>query len=185
MQIHKHIRSLVAAGALLSSLSPVYAATLDPVTPRELVEDAQLIMQGVVTSVEYKNSEVPGPGYAALPHTFVTFAIERTFKGKAEKGGSITLRFEGGADGTGRAMLVPGMPMFDIGDRDILFVSKNRNGSCPLVGWEHGRFRVINGSVYTEQGQEVGVTDDEQLAFGAYHALPEVDPQPWRNAPDV
>lgn len=174
MQLNKHVRSLVAAGVLLSRLSPVQAATIDPVTPQELVEDAQLVLQGVVTKIEYKNSEVPGPGQAALPHTFVTFAIERAFKGKAVNGGNITLRFEGGPDGTGQAMLVPGMPMFDLGDRDILFVSKHRGGSCPLVGWEHGRFRVIDDFVYTEQGQEVGVTTDEQLAFGAYHALPEV-----------
>jgi hypothetical protein len=64
--------------------------------------------------------------------------------------------------------------MFDLGDRDILFVSQNLNLPCPLVGWEQGRFRVLNGAVYTEQGQEVGVTSGEQLAFGAYHALPEV-----------
>ena len=64
--------------------------------------------------------------------------------------------------------------MFDIGDRDILFYSHNRNLPCPLVGWEQGRFRVLNGAVYTEQGQEVGVATGEQLAFGAYRPLPEV-----------
>jgi hypothetical protein len=174
MSLNKHVRSLVAAGALLTTLSPVHAATIDPVSPRELVEDAQLILQGVVTNVEYKNSEATSSGQGRLPHTFVTFAIEQTFKGSAAGGGHITLRFEGGPDGTGKAMLVPGMPMFDIGDRDILFVSHNRNLPCPLVGWEQGRFRVLNGAVYTEQGQEVGVTAGEQLVFGAYHALPEV-----------
>ena len=174
MSLNKHVRSLVAAGALLTTLSPVHAATIDPVSPRELVEDAQLILQGVVTNVEYKNSEATSPGQVRLPHTFVTFAIEQTFKGSAANGGHITLRFEGGPDGTGKAMLIPGMPMFDIGDRDILFVSHNRNLPCPLVGWEQGRFRVLNGAVYTEQGQEVGVTAGEQLALGAYHALPEV-----------
>lgn len=174
MSLNKHVRSLVAAGALLTTLSPVQAATIDPVSPRELVEDAQLILQGVVTDVAYKNSEATTPGEARIPHTFVTFAIEQTFKGSAAKGGHITLRFEGGPDGTGRAMLVPGMPMFDIGDRDILFVSHNRNLPCPLVGWEQGRFRVINNAVYTEQGQEVGVSSGGQLAFGAYRPLPEV-----------
>ena len=173
MSLNKHVRSLVAAGALLTTLSPLHAATIDPVSPRELVEDAQLILQGVVTNVEYKNSEAT-PGQGRLPHTFVTFAIEQTFKGSAATGGHITLRFEGGPDGTGKAMLIPGMPMFDLGDRDILFVSHNQNLPCPLVGWEQGRFRVLNGAVYTEQGQEVGVTAGEQLAFGAYHALPEV-----------
>lgn len=173
MSLNKHVRSLVAAGALLTILSPVHAATIDPVSPRELVEDAQLILQGVVTKIEYKNSEA-APGQGRLPHTFVTFAVEQTFKGNAAGGGHIVLRFEGGPDGTGKAMLVPGMPMFDIGDRDILFVSHNRNLPCPLVGWEQGRFRVLNGAVYTEQGQEVGITAGEQFAFGAYRPLPEV-----------
>ena len=173
MQLNKPLRSLLSVGTLLSLLSPVHAATLDPLSPQELVEDAQLILQGVVTKIEYKNSEA-APGHVSLPHTFVTFAVERTFKGNAADKGQITLRFEGGPDGTGNAMMASGIPLFDLGDRDILFVGKNRDLPCPLVGWEQGRFRLLNGSVYNEQGQEVGVTADDQLAFGAYHALPEV-----------
>ena len=165
---------LVAAAALLGSLAPAGATMLDPVSPQQLVREAELIFEGVVTAVEYRLSDVAAPDHVALPHTFVTFAIAQSFKGGTVTGHSITLRFRGGPDGNGKVMMIPGIPLFDVGDRDILSVRGNGAHPCPLVGWEQGRFRLINGDVYTERGQEVLSTDGGEFVLGSHHALEEV-----------
>lgn len=106
--------------------------------------------------------------------TFVTFGIERAFKGSAQSGSSITLRFQGGPDGQGKAMMIPGVPMFDVGDRDILFIRGNGTQIAPLVGWEQGRYRIVQGMVYSDAGEEVWLTDRAKVALGKQHALQEV-----------
>jgi hypothetical protein len=154
-------------------LSNVGATAFDPLNLRQLVGQADLIFEGVVTAVEYRMS-ARTTAVVALPHTFVTFEIAQTLKGSTAGSGAITLRFQGGPDGQGNAMMVSGVPLFDVGQRDILFVSGNDAHICPLVGWEQGRFRVIGGLVYTNGGQEVWVTRRGEIAFGPYHALDEV-----------
>src|SRR5688572_14278105 len=131
---------VLAATAVLSGP----AAAQDSFGPQELVQQAELIFDGIVTSVQYRMSDVGTPDDVALPHTFVTFAIQQTFKGQAQSGRSITLRFQGGPDGKGSALVIPGIPLFDVGERSILFVRRNGNDLCPLVGWEQGRLRVID-----------------------------------------
>jgi hypothetical protein len=174
MKLRKQVWCLLLAGTLQASVSNVEATILDPVSPRQLVEQAELIFEGVVAEVQYRNSDVSGPDDVALPHTFVTFAVENVLKGSVADGSHITLRFEGGRAGQNKAMLVPGIPLFDVGDRDVLFVKGNGAVPCPLVGWEQGRFRNINNMIYTDGGQEVGAASGEQLSLGSYHALDEV-----------
>jgi hypothetical protein len=155
-------------------VATVGATTLDPVTLRRLVQEAELIVEGVVTAVEYRMSDVLTADHVALPHTFVTFAVAQIVKGRIMAGRSLTLRFQGGPDGAGNILMVPGVPLFDVGDRDILFVRGNGTRLCPLIGWKQGRFRVLGGLLYTEWGQEVWLTRRGELAFGPSHALAEV-----------
>jgi hypothetical protein len=39
-------------------------------------------------------------------------------------------------------MTVGGMPRFEVGDEDVLFVSGNGRSICPLYGMMHGRYSV-------------------------------------------
>ncbi len=71
--------------------------------------------------------------------TVVTFKVERTIKGQV--GQQLEVEFLGGAIG-GLVMDVDGMPQFRAGDRDVLFLSPNRNSVAPIVGLFQGRFRV-------------------------------------------
>jgi hypothetical protein len=161
-------------GMLLAGGVHVRATTIEPVSLRQLVQEAELIFEGVVTAVEYRLSDVATPDHVALPHTFVTLAIEQTFKGEAATGSSLTLRLQGGFDGQDRALLIPGVPLFDVGERAILFVRGNGTELCPLVGWEQGRFRLVEGAVYTEHGQELWATSRGDLIRGPQHVLDEV-----------
>lgn len=173
MRLRVQVGLLIILGVCIGGMSRVGATTLDPLRLPQLVKQANLIFEGVVTAVEYRMSDRTTEA-AALPHTFVTFEVKQTLKGSIAGNRSITLRFQGGPAGNGNAMLVSGVPLFDVGQHDILFVSGNGEGICPLVGWEQGRFRVIGGFVHTNSGQEVWVTRRGEIAFGPYHALDEV-----------
>ncbi len=191
-----HGGALVAfALAVLSASAAVAHQTPgNPIDIREFSREADLIFKGTVVDVQYRESE-PAPlvdpttgrpvldeegqpekeDASSLPHTFVTYQVERVYKGRAP-GGSVTLRFMGGVadalyedvDDAGNVdrgpiyVDVSTAPRFDIGDRDLLFVVDNTEAECPLAACEHGRFRLLplgssrNGSgVFTEDGFEV------------------------------
>src|SRR5512147_3187982 len=95
--------------ALLCLLAPAAgrATILDPITPNQLAEKATLIFEGTAIRVEYRNSDIESREDVALPHTFVTFRIDRLLKGASQDGGEITLRFQGGPDGEGNTLMIP------------------------------------------------------------------------------
>lgn len=146
---------------------------------------ADLVFTGRVTEVRYRNSE---PGGATnpvdgsdLPHTFVTFAVESVFKGKVE-GRQVVLRFLGGVNSVDRSGTLPDeegpateifgsslTPLFDVGDRDLLFVRNNTVSACPLVNCAEGRFRLLSDGprkgafVYTDRGEELRKTGNRTI----------------------
>ncbi len=158
---------LLAVGLLAAAAAPLFAANPERLSAKDLVQQADLIIEGVVTDVAYRNSDVAGPDDVSLPHTFVTLAIEHTYKGTSAAGQQITLRMEGGPNGAGRVLVVSDVPRFRVGDRDVLFIRENGSSICPLVGWERGRFRVVRGQVYNDLGQEVWITPEGGFACGA------------------
>ncbi len=72
--------------------------------------------------------------------TVVTFKVIRTLKG--ELGAQTQLEFLGGTVGDYR-LEVPGIPRFRVGDEDVLFVDERGQPVSPVVGFMHGRFRVL------------------------------------------
>ena len=168
MLFHKHTWLLMTALALMPC---AHATSIDKVGTQQLVKDAQLIFNGVVTKVAYRNTDVASSGDLPVPHTFVTFAIDQSMKGASASGNTITLRFEGGPDGKGNTMLVPGIPLFDVGDQATLFVKGNGKFPCPLVGCEQGRFHVVGDAVYNNEGQEVWLSKKGELVYGPHHAI--------------
>lgn len=155
----------------------VGATVLTPVDEHDLVTKAELIFEGVVTGAQTRLSDRRDPKDAAIPFTFVTFKIERVFKGSTDTPDSITLRFVGGSVRTGflrlkeRSLFVPGVPQFAVGDREILFVRGNGRHVSPLVGWQQGRFRVVQEEVFTDGGREVWLTPEGVLTYGKVHQV--------------
>jgi hypothetical protein len=137
------------------------------------VRDADFIFQGVVTNVEYRMSDPSPQGVAQIPHTFVTFKVERLLKGQGNPE-SITLRFLGGDEGDGKIMTVSHMPLFDVGDRDILLVRRNGKAMCPLASCEKGRFRIIGNQLFTHEGRPLLLNDQGELTYGKAQRLEEV-----------
>ncbi len=160
----------------LAVIAPVHATEIHDLEARHLIKQAELIFQGVVSDVHYKLSDVISDENIQLPHTFVTFKIEEIFKGTTA-GETITLRFQGGSMQVAseadpkqtfpRYLMVSKIPLFDIGDRQILYVQGNGASICPLVGMNKGRLRVIEGYVYSDYGRPLVFTSqvDETLKF--------------------
>jgi hypothetical protein len=146
------------------------AAVLDEAA---LLRSADLVFAGVVEKVEYAFSDARGGKRPRTPHTFVTYRIEDVLRGHAP-GETITLRFIGGRGEQASFLLASELPLFDIGDRDVLFVSGNTVSGCPLVGCAEGRLRVIQDRVFNDEGQAVELDADGRVVLGSYYDLPEV-----------
>ena len=117
----------------------------------QMVQEADLIITGVVTNIEYKLSEV-NDAKEQLPFTFLTINVRDVLKGKADNQ-SIVLRFLGGHAGDGRYLSVEGQPTFATDNQLILFIKGNTIMDCPVVGCGEGRFRIADGRVFNEHGQ--------------------------------
>lgn len=150
--------------------------TGDEASLERLIDRADYVFKGRVIDISYRNSK-----NGAVPHTFVTYAIEAEYKGRHTET-DVTLRFVGGPDSSDpakvqRVTVSSAVPNFDIGDRDILFVRGNTKLACPLVSAKQGRLRLINGQVYSETGQRLIVDDEGDVRRGAAVELDDVDTQ--------
>jgi hypothetical protein len=158
------------AAASTPSASAAMAHTEDSL--RAHVAKSDLVFVGTVTDVSYAPSLEQRNGQG-IPHTFVTYEVEKVLQGTAEDK-DVTLRFIGGRGEEASFLAVSDMPMFDKGDRDVLMVSANGTSGCPLVGCTAGRYRLINDLVFTEEGQAIESDGKSGIVRTAFYDLPEV-----------
>jgi hypothetical protein len=112
------------------------ATTVIPPKFDDLVSRAQVIFEGEVTNL---HSQWIGEGAEHRIVTYVTFKVDDALRG--EPGESYSMRMLGGTV-DGRTMEVTDAPKFKVGDHDLLFVENNGSQFIPIVGIEHGRFRI-------------------------------------------
>lgn len=110
----------------------------------ELVSRADSVVRAKVTGVR---SEWRGRDETRRIVTLVTFRVERVLIGQAPP--MLELEFLGGQVGDDR-FEISGMPVFKVGDKDILFVERNGRQLCPLVGFTHGRYLIVEGAAQGE-----------------------------------
>jgi hypothetical protein len=154
------------AGVCLAALSATAEAHApsDPALVGDIAKlsaASNLIIQGKVKSVAYRNHAVSG---REMPFAYVTYSVTGRMLGSA--GNEITLRFIGGPDGRGGFVAAEGVPAFSPGDEDILFVKSNGDNGCPLVMCEFGRFRVLNGLVHDGHGEPVSTLTNGRMRAG-------------------
>ena len=76
-------------------------------------------------------------------YTRTTFEVEEYIKGGA--GGAVVVETLGGVVGD-VGMMVPGVPQFRRGEKNLLFISTGpRTGKHRVVGWSQGRFKIKKG----------------------------------------
>jgi hypothetical protein len=143
-----------------------------------LTKEAELVFRGQVTAINYTTAKSQIDRHLR-PYTLVTYQIENVYKGDHELT-EVTLRFLGGAalDENGEIaghLQVELFPLFDIGDRDILFVRGNTRSICPLVDCADGRLRLIDDGVYTEGGVEIVRDEEDEISAGDFFELAEIN----------
>jgi len=133
--------SLLTMLCLLAAAGVARSTTVIPPSFEALVSSANTIFVGEVMNVRAEWDTTPS-GRAII--TLVTFRVEDVWKGNL---GAVTqLEFLGGEIGE-IGMKVEGMPVFRLGQRDVLFVSDEVRTVSPLVGFMHGRMRVERDTV--------------------------------------
>jgi hypothetical protein len=122
---------MVASGPILR------ATTMVPLSLGDVVKQAPLAFVGEVVDVRSEwDSQGPTPSIV----TIVTFDVASVLKGTV--GLRTELTFLGGTVGD-VTLKVSDMPIFQKGDRDVLFVSGRARSASPLVGFSQGRYRVL------------------------------------------
>ncbi len=133
----------------------------------ELVAEAETIVRARVLSVRAAWVDSP---QGRVIKTYVTFATQRQLKGRSTPQFTLEL-FGGELDGQG--MRIAGLPQFEAGQSEMLFVSGNGVQFCPLVGLMHGRYRIrtdpANAREYLTRNDGVPLVSehDVQLPQGA------------------
>lgn len=139
------------------------ATSVIPPTFPELVAEAESIVRGRVTDIAVRRSSAPDG--TPIIKTHVTFAVERTLKGPERA--SVTLEFLGGTIGE-ESLVVTGLPRFELGSTDYLFVERNGVQFCPLVAVRHGRYRLLRdagGREFVARDNAVPLTDVAQVVL--------------------
>jgi hypothetical protein len=163
MRLQSCLSALALLPALASHAAFASTALFQPIEAQ--VRQAELIVQGTVVAVETRLSDADAASPYPIPHTFVRYRVERVLKGAVE-GGEITLRFTGGPIDRSRFMAPSGVPLFDVGDRDVLLAQGNLEAVCPLVGCASGRFRMVDGFLVSEEGRRLQLSDDGEIVDG-------------------
>jgi hypothetical protein len=151
---------------LTMGLSEAQSSMMKQFTTDELMTEATLIFEGTVVDVSHRNSDVLSSDDVEMPHTFVTFKIDRVFKGASEAKDYITLRMQSGPDGRGNTLIIPGIPQFELGDHQIIFVHGNGVRICPVVGWEQGQFHLIDNQVLASDGRKLYGNNESFIRSG-------------------
>lgn len=139
------LRGLLLLGLSLFAGSPAGATTVEPPDFPKLVARASNVFRGEVVGLR---SELVTRGAERAIFTHVTFRVVEVIRGAALPS-EITLEFLGGTVAD-LSMEVAGMPTFEPGAREILFVERAGPQICPLVAMAYGRYRVIRDSAGSE-----------------------------------
>lgn len=155
----------------LTRLEPRVEALPDDVLADRLAQ-ARVAFVGEVVAISHRDVTLPELG--ATPHTFVTVRVVDPVKGGVA-GEQVTLRFIGGPADDGQATLeVSGIPEFEVGEVDLLFVSDdNGRSGCPLVGCESGRLPVVGDQITSPTGHLLVTLDDGRTRFAEAVSAPE------------
>ena len=126
---------VLVAGVLTAT--HIHATSVIAPTFDTLVKQADLIFTERMTSQRCEWQQLEG---RRVILTHVTFQVSETHKGTASP--EVTLQFLGGTIGE-TTMEVTAIPKFKPGERVVLFVEKNGVNASPVVGFFHGKFKLL------------------------------------------
>jgi hypothetical protein len=113
------------------------AATFVAMTERSLARSADAVVIGTITGVEVV------AGRDGAISTLVRVSVESSLKGHLD--GEIVLKQPGG-DLEDRGLVIPGSPVFAVGERDLLFLSAAHDGTARTTALGLGQYRLVAGT---------------------------------------
>ena len=128
------VRAIALTLAIAGGARAAHATTFVAMSERTLAQAADAIVLGRVARIE----SVAGRDGAI--NTLVAIEIERAYKGRP--GDLVVLRQPGGQVGD-TTMWIAGSPRFVVGDRDLLFLSAQRDGTARTTAFALGQYRVV------------------------------------------
>ena len=161
------IAALLAAIASLAQ--PALATTVVPMRTRDLVQASVGAVRGQVTAI----ASATDPSTGAID-TYVTLAVDEVLFGPLS-GGALTLREPGGQVGL-REEWTFGSPTYRVGERVLVFLTPNPDGSLRTTAMAMGKFTLRDAfggaRAVRDLGREVLTLDP---ATGAPRAPVKVD----------
>ena len=165
----------------LALASATTATVLIPKDVSDLTKEADVVFVGTVIDI---TSEWADPDKSRI-YTYVAFDNLEIIAGDYQNS-SLTVRFSGGEMDDVK-ILYAGVPQFNLGERNLIFLRGNYIELCPVVGWIQGRFRVLYDEnvgehvIHTDDGKPIaGITDskivlsrDDTLASYSHPGKPE------------
>jgi hypothetical protein len=138
--------TLISCLVLLYSSPAIHSMSVEPVTPEQVLANAELILAGTITNIQTRWSG-QGESMIATDYTVtldnVIYDPDELFGPKSD-GETIVLSFAGGAIGEKR-VAIPGIPSYEVGEQVVFFVDGDwAQGISPLVGTTAGYYRVSN-----------------------------------------
>ncbi len=164
----------------LACLAPAagHATTFVLMDEPTLLHGSTAVLIGTVTAIESAAPDPTGPVY-----TYVHIQPQRIVKGRLNKRRPLVLREPGGTVGDRREWIF-GAPEFWIGERSLLFLSRNPDGTLQTTNLAMGKFTLAVGA----DGHTIAVRN---FGYGASVMVPdngqilEAQPQSQRFVPLV
>ncbi|TNF24242.1 MAG: hypothetical protein EP329_25360 [Deltaproteobacteria bacterium] len=172
MRPHRHVMPLLVA-LLIASLapSPARATTVLFVGVGEMTTLSDWIVQVRVTDVAFIDLRAEGKGL----FTDITMDVIDVFKGQ-DVPKRYVMRLVGGRGADGMALMVPGMPVFSVGQRAVLFLEKTNIGHVPC-GLGQGVWRIHDSNA-SRPWVEQSIHDLHMMRRNEHGNLEEVELEP-------
>jgi hypothetical protein len=129
-------RSLIGIALIATLLTaPAFATTVPRLNLDQLVQRADLIVQGHVESVYSQWDEE-----RRLVFTYISIRVDESFKGERRR--SVLIRQVGGTVGTIQ-MSIAGVPQFKSGEMAIVFLKHLDDSAFQVVGMSQGLYKIV------------------------------------------
>lgn len=126
---------ITLATVLLAGALPATASTFVAMSQKELLARADAIVEGRIVDLESFWTES-----GRLIATDATLAVDEVLSGRAPR--ALTVRTFGGQVGAMRVE-AHGFPRFEDGERVLLFLTRDRDGTYRVLGYQLGHYRVV------------------------------------------
>ena len=133
----KTLRNVIGITLMAVILAaPAFATTVARLDMEQLVQRADLIVQGHVQSVYSQWDEA-----RRLVFTYISIRVDEPLKGERRQW--VLIRQVGGSIGTIR-MSVAGVPQFKSGEMAIVFLKRQGDSTFQVVGMNQGLYEIID-----------------------------------------